>query len=63
MLPLSTWSWQDSVKAVLGGKAVVADIYPNLFVRTVSLEIPVPSVIALSEYAPTGYAVSAAVGR
>jgi hypothetical protein len=58
MLPLSIWSWQDTVKAVLSGKAVVVDIYPDLYVRAVSLDIPVPSVIALREYAPTGKAVS-----
>jgi len=58
MLPLSTWSWQDSVKAVLSGKAVVVDIYPDLFVRAVHMDMPVPSVIALREYAPTGKAVS-----
>ena len=58
MLPLSVWSWQDTVKAVLSGKAVVVDIYPDLYVRAVSLDIPVPSVIALREYAPTGKAVS-----
>ena len=58
MLPLSTWSWQTTVKAVLSGKAVVVDVYPDLYVRAVSLDIPVPSVIALREYAPTGKAVS-----
>ena len=58
MLPLSIWSWQDTVKAVLSGKAVVVDTYPDLYVRAVSLDIPVPSVIALREYAPTGKAVS-----
>ncbi|KAL7466478.1 hypothetical protein ACHAXS_006778, partial [Conticribra weissflogii] len=56
MLPLSTWSWQDSVKAVLSGKAVVVDIYPDLFVRAVHMDMPVPSVIALREYAPAGKA-------
>jgi len=61
MLPLSTWSWQSTVKAVLSGKAVVVDIYPDLFVRAVSLDIPVPSVIALREFAPTGKAVSVCV--
>mmetsp|Transcript_1997 Transcript_1997/g.4400 ORF Transcript_1997/g.4400 Transcript_1997/m.4400 type:complete len:216 (+) Transcript_1997:681-1328(+) len=54
MLPLSIWSWQDTVKAVLSGKAVVVDIYPDVFVRAVSLDMPVPSVIALLEYAPVG---------
>jgi 5-methylcytosine-specific restriction endonuclease McrA len=57
MLPLSIWSWQDTIKAVLSGKAVVVDIHPNIFVRAVSLDMPVPSVIALREYAPTGKAV------
>ena len=58
MLPLSIWSWQDTVKAVLSGKAVVVDIYPDVYVRAVNLDMPVPSVIALREYAPTGKAVS-----
>jgi len=58
MLPLSTWSWQTTVKAVLSGKAVVVDVYPDLYVRTVNFDVPVPSVIALREYAPTGKAVS-----
>ena len=62
MLPLSTWSWQTTVKAVLSGKAVVVDVYPDLYVRAVSLDVPVPSVIALREYAPTGKAVSVGVG-
>ena len=56
MLPLSIWSWQDTVKAVLSGKAVVVDIYPDVYVRAVNLDVPVPSVIALREYAPTGKA-------
>lgn len=54
MLPLSTWSWQDAVKAVLGGKAVVVETYPDVAVRAVSISMPVPSVIALREYAPSG---------
>ena len=58
MLPLSIWSWQDTVKAVLSGKAVVVDIYPDLYVRAVGFDMPVPSVIALREYAPTGKVVS-----
>lgn len=58
VLPLSVWSWQDTVKAVVSGKAVVVDIYPDIFVRAVSLDMPVPSVIALREYAPTWKGVS-----
>ena len=56
MLPLSIWSWQDTVKAVLGGKAIVVDIYPDVYVRAVNIHMPVPSVIALRDYAPTGKA-------
>jgi len=41
---------------VLSGKAVVVDIYPDVYVRAVSLDMPVPSVIALREYAPAGKA-------
>jgi len=63
MLPLSVWSWQDTVKAVLSGKAVVVDIYPDVYVRAASLDMPVPSVIALLEYAPTGKARPAFTGR
>jgi len=63
MLPLSIWSWQDTIKAVLSGKAVVVDIHPNIFVRAVSLDMPVPSVIALREYAPTGKAVRKSLCR
>lgn len=63
MLPLSIWSWQDTVKAVLGGKAVVVEVYPDVFIRAVSINMPVPSVIALREYAPTGKTASAIIGR
>lgn len=58
MLPLSIWSWQDTVKAVLGGKAVVVEVYPDVVIRAVSINMPVPSVIALRDYAPTGKSVS-----
>jgi 5-methylcytosine-specific restriction endonuclease McrA len=54
MLPLSIWSWQNAVKAVLGGKAVVVETYPDVVIRAVSIDMPVPSVIALREYAPSG---------
>lgn len=58
MLPLSVWSWQNAVKAVLGGKAVVVETYSDVVVRAVSINMPVPSVIALREYAPSGKVVS-----
>lgn len=63
MMPLSIWSWQNSVKAVLSGKAVVVDLYPDLYVRAVSMDMPVPSVIALREYAPTGKSQAAFTRR
>jgi len=56
MLPLSILRWQETAKAVLSGKAVVVDTYPNVYVRSVGMDMPVPSVIALREYAPTGKA-------
>ena len=36
----------------------MVDTYPDVVVRAVNLDMPVPSVIALREYAPTGKAVS-----
>ena len=56
MLPLSILRWQETAKAVLSGKAVVVDTYPNVYVRSVGMDMPVPAVIALREYAPTGKA-------
>ena len=49
-LPLSLWSWQDAVKAVFSGKVTVVDVYPDVTIRAASLEIPLPSVIALNDY-------------
>ena len=51
-LPLSLWSWQDAIKAIFSGKVQVVDVYPDICVRAASLEVPLPSVIALSEYVP-----------
>lgn len=51
-LPLSLWTWQDAVKAVFSGKVTVVDVYPNVFIRAANIKMPLPSVIALSEYAP-----------
>jgi len=49
-LPLSLWSWQDAIKAVFGGKVQVVDVYPDISVRAANIEVPLPSVIALTEY-------------
>lgn len=36
----------------------MVEVYPDVVVRAVNLDMPVPSVIALKEYAHTGKAVS-----
>lgn len=49
LLPLSLWSWQESLRAVLSGKAVVVTAYDKM-IRSVSLSLQMPSVIALKHY-------------
>ena len=49
-LPLSLWSWQDTLRAVFSGKAVVVSEYSDLIVRSVSCSFALPSVIALTTY-------------
>ena len=49
-LPLSLWCWQDTLRAVFSGKAVVVSEYNDLLVRSVSCSFPLPSVIALTSY-------------
>ena len=49
-LPLSLWSWQDTLRAVFSGKAVVVSEYKDLLVRSVSCTFPLPSVIVLKSY-------------
>lgn len=51
VLPLSIWSWQETMKAVFSGKVVVVDVYPGITVKAVNVDVPLPSVIALTEYA------------
>jgi hypothetical protein len=48
-LPLSLWHWQEAIKAVFAGKVTVVDVYPDIAVKAVNWEIPLPSVIALNE--------------
>lgn len=50
VLPLSIWSWQDTVKGLFSGKVTVVDVYPGITIRAVNMEVPLPSVIALNEY-------------
>jgi len=49
-LPLSLWSWQDTVKSVFAGKVIVVDVYPNAIIRAVNMDMALPSVIALTDY-------------
>ena len=47
--PLSVWSWQDAVKAVVLDRVNVVNNYDRA-VRSASFEMPIPSVVALKDY-------------
>ncbi|MFQ5773963.1 MAG: HNH endonuclease [Kiloniellaceae bacterium] len=47
--PLSLWSWQDTVKAVFLGRVNIVSEYDRL-VHSPSMEMRLPSVIALKDY-------------
>ncbi len=49
--PLSLWSWQEAVKAVVGDRGNVVSEYDRV-IRSPSCELRLPSVIALKEYIP-----------
>jgi 5-methylcytosine-specific restriction endonuclease McrA len=49
--PLSLWSWQESVKAVVSGRVNVVSLYERV-VRSPTQAIRLPSVISLKEYIP-----------
>ena len=51
-LPLSLWSWQDSLRAVLTNKATMVAGY-GVYIRSVHFRIEMPSVIALKHYQKT----------
>jgi 5-methylcytosine-specific restriction endonuclease McrA len=61
--PLSLWSWQDAIKAVFRGKVTVVDVYDNVKIRGVNVEVPLPSVIALNEYVSNHKSVPAFTKR
>jgi hypothetical protein len=52
-MPLSLFSWQDSLRAIFAGRAVAVSHYPSLVVRSVQETFEVPSVIALKHYHKT----------
>ncbi len=49
-MPLSLWNWQDSMRAIITGKAKIVSAYSDMAIRTVSKTFPVPSVIVLSQF-------------
>ena len=49
--PLSLWSWQDAVKAVCLDRVTIVSEY-DLSISSPSMEMKLPSVIALKEYVP-----------
>ena len=51
-LPLSVCHWQEAIKLIFSGKVAVVDVYEGVTIRAATLEIPLPSVVALNEYAP-----------
>ena len=50
--PLSLWSWQEAVKAVVSGRVNVVSVYERI-VRSPNHAIHLPSVISLKEYIPS----------
>ena len=50
--PLSLWSWQETVKAVISGRVNVVSVY-NRFIHSPRAQMALPSVISLKEYIPT----------
>ncbi len=50
--PLSLWSWQEAVKAVVADRVNVVSTYGRV-IHSPSAEMPLPSVISLREYIPS----------
>lgn len=53
ILPLSTWSWQDTITSILLDKVNVVHEYDDVVIRSASLSLKLPSVIALKHYVKT----------
>jgi 5-methylcytosine-specific restriction endonuclease McrA len=49
--PLSLWSWQDAIRAVVSDRVAVVSEYDNV-VHSPSFSMRLPSVISLKEYVP-----------
>ena len=50
--PLSLWSWQEAVKAVVADRVNVVSVYSRI-IHSPSAAMRLPSVISLKEYIPT----------
>lgn len=53
-MPLSTWSWQDAIKAVWQGRVDVVDTY-ELVIRSASMTFELPSIVALKQFEKKEY--------
>ncbi len=49
--PLSVWSWQDAIRAMIRGSVTVVSEYDRI-IRSPRRELKLPSVLALKEYVP-----------
>jgi len=49
-IPLSVLNWQESIRYMVGNKAIVLDWYEDWIVHSPSWETQVPAVMILSEY-------------
>ncbi len=49
--PLSTWSWQEAVKAIFRDSVTVVSEYERV-IRSPSCEVRLPSVLVLKEFVP-----------
>lgn len=49
--PMKVVRWERAIELILEEKAVTVEAYPGRFVRSVSLALPWPAVIALTRYA------------
>lgn len=50
--PLSLWSWQDAIRAVVSNRVTVVSEYDRE-IRSPTFSMRLPSVISLKEYVPT----------
>jgi 5-methylcytosine-specific restriction endonuclease McrA len=65
--PLKVLPWERAIELVLSGKAVTVAAYPGRFVRSASLALPWPAVVALRRYAKArgrvGYSARGVLAR